>query len=226
MSRANMIRRWGDKTVTLGTANTYTGRSTVQKRLEEYLSYIDNDQPGGRRGDESWYLFGDNSEAFWADVLEPYVPPRFSDPSIPSPPRPDALAMRTLAFGIGGRGSGVPFHTHGPGWSEVLHGAKQWFLVPPPGSTTTDEGGEQTRREGSRTASTFRPPQFFDPNASTLQWTRSTNYTRFGQRGEITEGLNLLECVIRPGDALFFPSQWFHATLNLEPYTAFVSAFT
>jgi len=28
------------------------------------------------------------------------------------------------------------------------------------------------------------------------------------------------------GEALYFPAHWFHATLNLEPYTVFVSAFT
>ena len=33
---------------------------------------------------------------------------------------------QTAAFGIGGVASGVPFHTHGGGWSEVIHGAKHW----------------------------------------------------------------------------------------------------
>ena len=37
----------------------------------------------------------------------------------------------TLSFGIGGRGSGVPFHIHGPGFNEVVHGGKRWFLYAP-----------------------------------------------------------------------------------------------
>ncbi|XP_027280891.1 jmjC domain-containing protein 8 isoform X3 [Cricetulus griseus] len=30
-----------------------------------------------------------------------------------------------------GAGSGVPFHWHGPGFSEVIYGRKRWFLYPP-----------------------------------------------------------------------------------------------
>ncbi|XP_040446335.1 jmjC domain-containing protein 8 isoform X4 [Falco naumanni] len=30
-----------------------------------------------------------------------------------------------------GSGSGVPFHWHGPGFSEVIFGRKRWFLYPP-----------------------------------------------------------------------------------------------
>ena len=36
----------------------------------------------------------------------------------------------------------------------------------------------------------------------------------------------MLECTISFGEALYFPSQWYHATLNLDKYTAFVSTFT
>jgi hypothetical protein len=36
-----------------------------------------------------------------------------------------------LSFGIGNRGSGVQWHTHGPGFSEALHGRKHWILFPP-----------------------------------------------------------------------------------------------
>ena len=29
-----------------------------------------------------------------------------------------------LSFGIAGAGTGVPFHFHGPGFAEVIHGSK------------------------------------------------------------------------------------------------------
>ncbi|XP_015992186.2 jmjC domain-containing protein 8 isoform X4 [Rousettus aegyptiacus] len=45
-----------------------------------------------------------------------------------------------------GAGSGVPFHWHGPGFSEVIYGRKRWFLYPP----------EKT-------------PEFH-PNKTTLSW--------------------------------------------------------
>lgn len=35
-----------------------------------------------------------------------------------------------------------------------------------------------------------------------------------------------LECTLEPGDILYFPDMWHHATINLDPYTAFVSTFT
>jgi hypothetical protein len=36
-----------------------------------------------------------------------------------------------FSFGIGASGSGVPFHTHGAVFAEVLHGAKRWFITDP-----------------------------------------------------------------------------------------------
>ncbi|XP_051825109.1 jmjC domain-containing protein 8 isoform X2 [Antechinus flavipes] len=49
-----------------------------------------------------------------------------------------------------GVGSGVPFHWHGPGYSEVIFGRKRWFLYPPE----------------------KRPD--FHPNKTTLSWLRDT----------------------------------------------------
>ena len=34
------------------------------------------------------------------------------------------------------------------------------------------------------------------------------------------------ECTLNPGDLIYFPDQWHHATINLSPYTVFVSTFT
>jgi oxalate decarboxylase/phosphoglucose isomerase-like protein (cupin superfamily) len=31
---------------------------------------------------------------------------------------------------------------------------------------------------------------------------------------------------VDPGDTIYFPDRWWHATINLDPYTAFVSTFT
>lgn len=43
----------------------------------------------------------------------------------------DCKKAAAVAIGIGGLYSGVPFHMHGPGFSEVLHGSKRWFLASP-----------------------------------------------------------------------------------------------
>jgi Cupin-like domain len=34
------------------------------------------------------------------------------------------------------------------------------------------------------------------------------------------------ECTLYPGDMIYFPNMWWHATINLIPYTSFVSSFT
>lgn len=38
--------------------------------------------------------------------------------------------------------------------------------------------------------------------------------------------LKPLECTLNPGDLIYFPDGWHHATINLDVYTVFVSAFT
>lgn len=35
----------------------------------------------------------------------------------------------------------------------------------------------------------------------------------------------VLTCAVAPGEAIYIPSQWWHATLNLHAYTAFTSVF-
>lgn len=34
------------------------------------------------------------------------------------------------------------------------------------------------------------------------------------------------ECTLNPGEIIYFPNMWWHATINLDPYTSFVSSFT
>ena len=34
------------------------------------------------------------------------------------------------------------------------------------------------------------------------------------------------ECTLEPGDLVYFPDMYWHATINLDPFTAFVSTFT
>jgi quercetin dioxygenase-like cupin family protein len=31
---------------------------------------------------------------------------------------------------------------------------------------------------------------------------------------------------VHPGDLIYFPDRYWHATINIDPYTAFVSTFT
>lgn len=48
-----------------------------------------------------------------------------------TPPMDGSVDDPAVALGIGGQFSGVSFHTHGPGYSESIIGAKRWYLYPP-----------------------------------------------------------------------------------------------
>ena len=63
---------------------------------------------------ETWYLFGDTD---FTDLTNQY---KIIDLALDYDP--------ILAFGLASNNSGVPFHMHGPGYSQVLVGLKRWFL--------------------------------------------------------------------------------------------------
>ncbi|KAJ1456850.1 hypothetical protein M885DRAFT_439005 [Pelagophyceae sp. CCMP2097] len=104
-----------------------------------------------------------------------------------------------LSFGVGGESSGVSFHTHGPAFAEALHGRKRWLLLPPSAA----------------------PPPGHDANRTTADWVKKVlpNLSP-EQRGRV------VDVVLGPGYALYVPGHWWHATLNLDDHTAFVSTFT
>jgi hypothetical protein len=101
-----------------------------------------------------------------------------------------------LSFGIGNSGSGVQWHVHGPGFSEAIHGRKHWILYPPE----------------------HRPD--FHPDQTSLNWM----YYNYSIIKSIED--RPLECTLSSGDILYFPNMWWHATVNVDDYTAFVSTFT
>ncbi len=103
-----------------------------------------------------------------------------------------ATEAPALSFGVGPDGSGVPFHFHNDGFSEVLHGAKFWMLYP------------------------HKPPRFRE-NATSLSWLRH-DYPKLRRRDRP------LECLIGPGDLLYFPKGWWHAIINVGE-TVFMSTF-
>jgi len=58
---------------------------------------------------------------------------------------------------------------------------------------------------------------YFFPNKTTLHWL-TTEYP------QLTENAKPLECILSPGQVLYIPSAWYHATLNLGQ-SVFISAF-
>ena len=115
---------------------------------------------------------------------------------------------------MGGRGSGVSFHTHGAAMAETIHGLKRWFISPPD----------------------LRP--HFDPDESQLAWvlrreSRGGLGAAAGAAGRgallgqgVAEDGDILECTAHEGDVVYVPPMFWHATLNLADYSFFVSTFT
>jgi hypothetical protein len=102
------------------------------------------------------------------------------------------------SFGIGGPMSGVPLHVHGPGWSETIIGRKHWFLAPP------------------------TPAPDFHPNVTAFQW--ASERLRRGRFHNDDAPEEMLECTVTSGEAIYFPNNWWHATLNLDE-SVFISSF-
>jgi hypothetical protein len=106
-------------------------------------------------------------------------------------------SVPSLSWGLAGDVSGVPFHVHGPVFAEVLHGRKHWLVLPP-----------QVRPE-------------FDPDEPPLRWllrrVQGAGLSASSESG-------LLQCTLLPGEILYLPGMWWHATLNLGQ-TVFISSF-
>lgn len=119
-ARERLLASFGDSMVRLSTANTYSYRK-VDLPFQEYVEHLLHPQDPTTLGNDTLYFFGDNNFSEWASLFQHYSPPPFS-----------LLGTTTAySFGIAGAGSGVPFHWHGPGFSEVIYGRKRWFLYPP-----------------------------------------------------------------------------------------------
>uniref|UniRef100_A0A8C5KDV5 JmjC domain-containing protein 8 n=1 Tax=Jaculus jaculus TaxID=51337 RepID=A0A8C5KDV5_JACJA len=138
-SREKLLASFGNNVVRLSTANTYSYQK-VDLPFQEYVEQLLRPQDPASLGNDTLYFFGDNNFTEWAPLFQLYSAPPFR------------LLGTTPAysFGIAGAGSGVPFHWHGPGFSEVIYGRKRWFLYPPE-----------------------KKPEFH-PNKTTLAWLQDT----------------------------------------------------
>ncbi|XP_027141341.1 jmjC domain-containing protein 8 isoform X2 [Larimichthys crocea] len=181
-SKSTLLEEYGERRVRLSTANTYSYRK-VDIPFREYVDVLLRPQSADALGSDTLYFFGDNNFTEWQSLFEQYE----------SPPYVLPRTSGAYSFGIAGPGTGVPFHWHGPGYSEVIYGRKRWFLYPPD-----------------------QEPHFH-PNRTTLSWVLKTY-------PNLPESEAPLECTIRPGEVLYFPDRWWHATLNLDT-SVFISTF-
>ncbi|XP_074135879.1 jmjC domain-containing protein 8 isoform X3 [Sminthopsis crassicaudata] len=113
-SKEKLLAEFGDFRIRLSTANTYSYQK-VDLSFQEYVEQLLAPQDPKSLGNDTLYFFGDNNFTEWGGLFQHYSPPPFH------------LLGTTAAysFGIAGVGSGVPFHWHGPGYSEVIFGRKE-----------------------------------------------------------------------------------------------------
>lgn len=104
----------------------------------------------------------------------------------------EAKEFDSTNFLIGGPNVGLPFHKHQKTWQGLLAGRKLWYLVPP--GTFTDE-------LAARTGPYLHP---------TRGWSKLVDGLPLGKRP--------LRCVQHPGDIIYFPDDWWHATQNLDKF--------
>ena len=186
-NKSHLAQKHGTTDVVLSSSNTYSYEK-ITMSLGNYIDYMMN--PNSNLANETFYMFGNNYEGIWKEMSKSYVLPDCSVCAIAG----------AVTLGLGGTLSGVSFHMHGPGFSEVIHGRKRWFLFPP---------GFQVH---------------YNPNVSQRKWVDIVYPTLFNDNSTCKSN-DLQECVIGPGEILYFPDRWLHATLNLDEFNFFVSLF-
>uniref|UniRef100_A0A4W5QDN2 Jumonji domain containing 8 n=1 Tax=Hucho hucho TaxID=62062 RepID=A0A4W5QDN2_9TELE len=112
-SKSSLLQEYGERMVRLSTANTYSYRK-VDVRFEEFVDLLLRPQSLDTLGSDTLYFFGDNNFTEWHSLFENYKAPRYMLPH----------TTGAYSFGIAGPGTGVPFHWHGPGYSEIIYGRK------------------------------------------------------------------------------------------------------
>ena len=242
----------GDKTVQLTSSNAHShGKRIIP--LSTYISTMNqsNDEndvceegietpkpstitTSNKAANETWYLFGNNE----------HISP-FKEMSllyeIPNCGHDCTRAQAAVVSGIGGVNSGVSFHFHGPGFSEVITGRKRWFLYAPEYEPDMPEGTGFLAMVNMTVSSWVNSPQFATvkrrnqidlDNNIPFRIPHKDENERLSMSNEATMDEDephgprpFYDCTIEPGEVLYFPSQCMHATLNLDPYTYFVSVF-
>ena len=153
-----LLEAFGSARVTLSSANahsygrkkvdlaTYLAAALGDEAKAAWAVAADDDEAAARQ----FYWFGEHGEEL-ASLTSRYPLPRYARPGAllafatfdadargsegggggggdPTAVTPPLSHQPALSFGVGPDGSGVPFHFHADGFSEVLHGSKHWLL--------------------------------------------------------------------------------------------------
>jgi hypothetical protein len=106
----------------------------------------------------------------------------------------DHLPTRSLRFhhifSMGGVGTGVGFHAHSENWLGQVAGRKAWFVAPP---GPNSKGADWEKKHG-------------------CEWL-------LGEPSAAAQDPRIQSCVVEPGQVIYVPTSWHHATCNLDEFT-------
>ena len=219
--KKNVLKTHGEKTILLSSANTFSYEKKEIK-LREYL------EEGGRylkpvqlhqRADKIWYWFGDNDHDAFGDFF-----PAFKRTSVIGKKYVPENVSVAYSYGVGGPLSGVPYHIHGPGWSESIYGRKKWFLSPPMfepvfnGNETAARAAMRFKANGNKAKFKMKTMNMNGKNENKKKNKNGIDVDKYGNEKKV------LACVVHPKQAVYFPDRWWHATLNLDE-SVFISSF-
>lgn len=237
VGRDSLLALHGNQRVKLSSSNTFSHGLRVTSLAEYITEWVDIDlanefSSSFAAANESFYLFGNNYDGIFKEVNDQYVTPpcQFCD----------VAGAKTI--GIGGKNSGVSFHFHAEGFSEPIIGRKQWFLFPAELTPLVSKFSpnmtvyQWTQQVFPKLLSLRNDA--LNSNISSVQVDASLNLLGSLLTGDENPGDNLFtetewsmlanglyHCIIEPGEVLFFPNHWMHATLNLDDYNVFYSLF-
>eukprot|EP00049_Salpingoeca_infusionum_P023103 m.10420 g.10420 ORF g.10420 m.10420 type:complete len:455 (-) comp5561_c0_seq1:191-1555(-) len=198
MERKKIINNYGREKITVTSQEGRGFRYRAETTFRQYLKYMDN-VGNATSGENVWYYFADTRAVSakqstpWTRLLTQYRTPAYGlQQHMPVCGRDKKAPCSDLEayhfqVGIGPAGSGLPFHFHTEGFNEVLHGRKRFFLIRPNATS----------------------PLPFNPLKTQADWFLNT-WPKLRPNNE------LYDCVIEPGETIYFPSSWLHATINLN----------
>jgi hypothetical protein len=220
--KKNVLKTHGEKTIVLSSANTFSYEKKEVK-LKDYLDergkYLKPIQLH-QRADKVWYWFGDNDHDAFGDFF-----PSFKRTSLIGKKYVPENASVAYSYGVGGPLSGVPYHIHGPGWSESIYGRKKWFLSPPMfepvfnGNETAARAAMRFKANGNKAKFKMKTMNMNGKNENKKMKNKNGfDVDKYGNEKKV------LACVVHPNQAVYFPDRWWHATLNLDE-SVFISSF-
>ena len=120
-------------------------------------------------------------------------------PSIFNLCTPSERDEEPLKLYVGGRGSGVPLHSHAASWNLLITGVKRWFFIAPGHARDGTLDGSKTDLSSPETQ--------HQTVSTTARWLTEVapDLLRSGVISEIVQ---------YPGDVIFIPHDWMHATFN------------